>query len=205
MLGYTTEKSMPRSGSRSCRSDGNIAVARSRVLPAGEPHHGGRGTRRRARSSVVSACQSTVGPKAPGTRRRIDGLARSMPSRRRNPDSAGKYSIMWPSMSTTGCARPARISAESLALMRTEANSRLLASQASSQTPPAMGLTATEAAAIVQRVAAKGLLVGDEWMPAGESGTYAHHNPATGAVQAEVALAGAGDVDRAVDAARAAL
>ena len=68
-----------------------------------------------------------------------------------------------------------------------------------------MGLTATEAAAVVQRLAAKGLLVGDEWVPSGGAGTYAHHNPATGAVQADVALAGAADVDRAVAAARAAL
>ena len=68
-----------------------------------------------------------------------------------------------------------------------------------------MGLTPTEAAATVQRLAAKGLLIGDEWVPSGGAGTYAHHNPATGTVQAEVALADAGDVDRAVAAARAAL
>jgi hypothetical protein len=64
-----------------------------------------------------------------------------------------------------------------------------------------MGLTATEAAAIVQRLAAKGLLIGDEWVPSGGAGTYAHHNPATGTVQADVALA-ARRLDRAAAAAR---
>ncbi len=68
-----------------------------------------------------------------------------------------------------------------------------------------MGLTATEATAEVHRLARRGLLVGDGWAPAGGGGSYAHHNPATGAVQAEVQLGSAGDVDRAVHAARAAL
>ena len=49
-----------------------------------------------------------------------------------------------------------------------------------------MGLTATEATAEVHRLARRGLLVGDGWVPAGGGGSYAHHNPATGAVQAEV-------------------
>jgi aldehyde dehydrogenase (NAD+) len=69
-----------------------------------------------------------------------------------------------------------------------------------------MGLTATEANAEVRRLAGRGLLVGDGWVPAGAGGgTYAHHNPATGAVQAEVQLGGAEDVDQAVQAARDAL
>ena len=162
---------MPSSGSRSWRSSGNIAVARSRVLRAGEPHHGGRGTRRSARSSRESECQSTVGPNAPGTSRRIDGLERSIPSLRRKPESAGKYSIMWPSMSTTGCGRPARISA-AVAVMRAEANRRLLAPQVSAcQTLRPMGPTAKEAAAVVRRLAAQGLLIGDDWVASGGAGT----------------------------------
>jgi aldehyde dehydrogenase (NAD+) len=68
-----------------------------------------------------------------------------------------------------------------------------------------MGLTATEAAAVVRRLAARGLLIGDEWVPSGGAGTYAHHNPSTGAVQADVALADSRDVERAVATARAAL
>ena len=39
--------------------------------------------------------------------------------------------------------------------------------------------------------------------PPGGAGSYAHHNPATGEVQARVPLAGAADVDAAVAAARA--
>ncbi len=45
-LGYTTLTSMPSSSRRSYSRPGNIAVARSRVLRAGEPHHGGRAARR---------------------------------------------------------------------------------------------------------------------------------------------------------------
>ena len=36
------------------------------MLRAGDPHQGGRGTRRAARCSVVSECQSTVGPERAG-------------------------------------------------------------------------------------------------------------------------------------------
>jgi aldehyde dehydrogenase (NAD+) len=68
-----------------------------------------------------------------------------------------------------------------------------------------MGLTASEAAAEIRRLASRGLLVGGEWVPARGGGTHTHHNPATGAVQAEVQLAGRDDVDRAVRAARDAL
>jgi aldehyde dehydrogenase (NAD+) len=68
-----------------------------------------------------------------------------------------------------------------------------------------MGLTTTEAAAVVRRLAAQGLLIGGDWVPSGGGGAYAHHNASTGAVQAEVALADADDVDRAVRAARTAL
>jgi len=67
-----------------------------------------------------------------------------------------------------------------------------------------MTLTAAEAADTVRGLADRGLLIGDE-RPAGRGGTYEHHNPATGEVQAEVSMADSGDVDHAVMAARAAL
>jgi acyl-CoA reductase-like NAD-dependent aldehyde dehydrogenase len=49
------------------------------------------------------------------------------------------------------------------------------------------------------------LLIGKEWVDAQSGATYANVNPATGAVLADVADAGAADVDRAVKNARAAL
>ena len=49
------------------------------------------------------------------------------------------------------------------------------------------------------------LLIGKQWVDAEGGATYADLNPATGAVLAEVADARAADVDRAVNAARAAL
>jgi aldehyde dehydrogenase (NAD+) len=48
------------------------------------------------------------------------------------------------------------------------------------------------------------LLIGDQWIPRGDAGSYAHVNPTTGQVQATVALAGAGQIDAAVAAARSA-
>jgi len=61
------------------------------------------------------------------------------------------------------------------------------------------------ATTLVQGIAARGLLIGDERFADTSGGTYAHHNPATGALQAEVPLAGAAEVDAAIGAARAAL
>jgi aldehyde dehydrogenase (NAD+) len=49
------------------------------------------------------------------------------------------------------------------------------------------------------------LLIGPEQRPTGSAGTFEHVNPATGAVQAELPLAGPPDVDDAVEAARSAL
>ena len=49
-----------------------------------------------------------------------------------------------------------------------------------------------------------GLLIGDEWRQTASGGVHAHVNPATGAVQCEVALAGPAEIDEAVTAARAA-
>ena len=48
-----------------------------------------------------------------------------------------------------------------------------------------MSLTASEAATAVQGLAERGLLIGEE-RSGGGAGTYAHHNPATGEVQADV-------------------
>lgn len=67
-----------------------------------------------------------------------------------------------------------------------------------------MTIDAHEAEATVQGLAARGLVIGAERSP-GNGGTYAHHNPATGRIQAEVPVADASDVDHAVGAARAAL
>jgi aldehyde dehydrogenase (NAD+) len=54
----------------------------------------------------------------------------------------------------------------------------------------------------VTRLAALGHLIAGEWRTSDSAGTYPHRYPATGRVQAEVGLAGAGDVDDAVNAAR---
>jgi len=54
---------------------------------------------------------------------------------------------------------------------------------------------------LIAEIADRGLLIGGEWDARSSGGTYAHHNPATGRVQAEVPLAGVADVDRAVAAA----
>jgi acyl-CoA reductase-like NAD-dependent aldehyde dehydrogenase len=58
---------------------------------------------------------------------------------------------------------------------------------------------------LIADIASKGFMIGDERVARGAGGTYEHHDPTTGKVQAEVVLAGAPDVDRAVAAARAAL
>src|SRR5688500_17628602 len=68
-----------------------------------------------------------------------------------------------------------------------------------------MTMGADEAAAVVEGLAARGFVLGDERVASGGGGSYAHHNPATGRVQAHVPVAGASDVDRAVAAARSAL
>lgn len=54
-------------------------------------------------------------------------------------------------------------------------------------------------------MAAKGLLIGGDRVTDVSGGEYAHHNPATGQVQAQVPMGGAADVDKAVEAAREAL
>jgi aldehyde dehydrogenase (NAD+) len=62
----------------------------------------------------------------------------------------------------------------------------------------------TATSGTVRRLAGQGHLVGDEWQPSAADGVHLHRYAATGVVQAEVGLAGAADVDRAVAAARAA-
>jgi aldehyde dehydrogenase (NAD+) len=60
------------------------------------------------------------------------------------------------------------------------------------------------AAGTIRRLADQGHLIGDRWVPSAQAGVHSHRYPATGEIQAEVGLAGAGDVDAAVAAARAA-
>ncbi len=67
-----------------------------------------------------------------------------------------------------------------------------------------MGFTSAEASAAVEGIAERGMVVGDERRRRGDGGIHAHHDPATGLVQAEVGLGGPTDVDDAVAAARAA-
>lgn len=57
----------------------------------------------------------------------------------------------------------------------------------------------------VSRLAGQGHLIGGSWSPGNAGGDYDHRYAATGEVQARIGLAGAGDVDAAVMAARAAL
>jgi aldehyde dehydrogenase (NAD+) len=67
------------------------------------------------------------------------------------------------------------------------------------------GATASKGARdTIERLTAQGHLVGDGWSATDSGGRYAHHDPATGRLQAEVALGGATEITRAVDAATAA-
>lgn len=66
-------------------------------------------------------------------------------------------------------------------------------------------MTAHDAGATIERLAAKGHLIGDAWSAADSGGRYAHHDPATGLLQAEVRLGGAAEIDAAVAAATAAV
>jgi aldehyde dehydrogenase (NAD+) len=63
----------------------------------------------------------------------------------------------------------------------------------------------TDTGTLIADLAAKGMLIGDQRIASASGGYYAHHNPATGQVQAQVPMAGAAEVDQAVSAARAAL
>jgi aldehyde dehydrogenase (NAD+) len=54
----------------------------------------------------------------------------------------------------------------------------------------------------VRRLAAQGHLIGSEWRVSAAGGSFDHRYAATGEVQAQIGLAGAGDVDHAVAAAR---
>lgn len=68
-----------------------------------------------------------------------------------------------------------------------------------------MALSYREASAVIEGLAERGMVIGEERRPTGGGGRYVHHDPATGRPQAEVAVGGATDVDDAVAAARAAL
>jgi len=67
-----------------------------------------------------------------------------------------------------------------------------------------MSTSASSTTDTIARLTAQGHLIGDEWSPGDSAGRYAHHDPATGRLQAEVALGGAAEIDRAVAAATAA-
>ena len=62
----------------------------------------------------------------------------------------------------------------------------------------------TPTSGTVERLAAQGHLIGEAWRASDAGGVFEHHNPATGRLQAQVGLAGASDVDDAVEVARAA-
>jgi acyl-CoA reductase-like NAD-dependent aldehyde dehydrogenase len=61
-----------------------------------------------------------------------------------------------------------------------------------------------EATTLIDGLAAGGHVIGDGRSHGASGGVYEHHDPTTGVLQAEVALAGADEVDAAIDAARAA-
>jgi aldehyde dehydrogenase (NAD+) len=63
-------------------------------------------------------------------------------------------------------------------------------------------VNAAEATRAVHALAARGHIIGDGRSTGASGGVYAHHNPATGTLQAEVPLGGAPEVDAAVAAAR---
>jgi aldehyde dehydrogenase (NAD+) len=60
----------------------------------------------------------------------------------------------------------------------------------------------TTSSATVARLAAQGHLIGGIWRPSDAAGSYPHRYAATGQIQAQVGLAGTGDVDDAVAAAQ---
>jgi aldehyde dehydrogenase (NAD+) len=68
-----------------------------------------------------------------------------------------------------------------------------------------MAFTSEQAAAAIEGLARRGMVIGDERRPVGGGGTHPHHDPSTGRAQAEVGLGGPEDVAAAVAAARAAL
>lgn len=69
-----------------------------------------------------------------------------------------------------------------------------------------MTIDASGATALVEGLADRGgMVIGDERTAHGGAGSYAHHDPSTGRLQAHVPLGDAADVDQAVAAARAAL
>jgi aldehyde dehydrogenase (NAD+) len=63
-------------------------------------------------------------------------------------------------------------------------------------------VNAHDATALVRGLAARGHIIGDGRSTGASGGLYAHHNPATGVLQAEVPLAGVAEVDDAVTVAR---
>ena len=62
----------------------------------------------------------------------------------------------------------------------------------------------TDTSKTIARLAEQGHLIGDGWRSSTATGTYEHRYAATGEVQAAVGLGGAGDIDDAITAARAA-
>src|SRR5262245_14791248 len=58
---------------------------------------------------------------------------------------------------------------------------------------------------LVRGLAQRGHVIGDGRIAGGSAGVYEHHDPATGAMHAEVGLGGAEEIDAAVRAARDAL
>jgi acyl-CoA reductase-like NAD-dependent aldehyde dehydrogenase len=58
-----------------------------------------------------------------------------------------------------------------------------------------------DAAHMIERLAAQGHLIGHAWATGASAGHYAHHDPATGELQAQVPLGGAPEIDAAVSAA----
>ena len=63
---------------------------------------------------------------------------------------------------------------------------------------------ASTTASTIERLTAQGHLIGDSWTTSDTSGRHPHHDPATGVLQAEIALGGVAEVTAAVDAATAA-
>lgn len=67
-----------------------------------------------------------------------------------------------------------------------------------------MTATTGKTTAMIDRLTNQGHLLGDRWSASDSGGRYAHHDPATGLLQAEIALGGAAEITAAVDAAVAA-
>src|SRR5579885_3312153 len=108
-------KSIPSSSRRSCMSRGSLAVARSRVFAVGKNHQAARGIAASRRSASEARFHlpymdiSMAGSSAAAAAKR--SAIRTPPTSRTKSWKSGPIGSAWPSQSTIGCPRRARMAA----------------------------------------------------------------------------------------------